>query len=86
VSHTTEVMVIFVKFVAYFAQNLVTMATSLDLQIAIRNVVFKLADNENGLLCNHTLVISCINAFMAIIVPKLVTMVTSLCSLCTRMS
>ena len=35
-SHTTEVMAIFVRLFAYFGQNLVVMATSLGL--AIRNV------------------------------------------------
>jgi len=57
--------------------------------LAIRNVFFGLVDHENPVISNHVPVISCRNAlyaFIAILVPKLVTMVTPLCPLCTGVS
>ena len=85
-SHTTELMAIFVKFwpilakiwlqiLAYFGQNLVAMATSLrPLQSEMSS--FDWSTMKTPVISNRILVISCRNAFMAILVPKLVAMAT----------
>jgi len=78
----------FCDFLAYFGQNLVAMATPL--RPYYRNVFFGLADHENPLLLVMTFSLSLVEihlyAFIAILVPKFVAMVTPLCSLCTGVS
>jgi len=81
VSHTTEVMAIFEIF-AYFDHRVVAMATSLRL-LQSGTSFFALADHENP-RSNHILVVSRRNAFVAILVPKLVALVTPLRPLCIR--
>ena len=83
--HTTEVMAIFVIFWPILAKIWLPWQRPLD------------PCNQKCLLCigrprkpptisNRILVISHRNAFIAILVPKLVAMVTPLCSLCTGVS
>jgi len=79
--HTTEVMAIFVISLAYFGKNLVPMATSLrPLQSEMSSLDW--STTKTPVISNHILVISHRNAFIAILVPKLVAAVTPLCPLC----
>jgi len=78
----------FVIFLAYFGQNVVAMATSLR---PLQSQMFSLNwwATKTPVISNHILVISRRNAFIcfiAIIVPKLVAMVTAVCPLCTGVS
>ena len=86
--YTTQVMAIFVIFWSILAKIWLPWQRRLDL--GIRNVFFGLVNHENPLLQVITLSLSLTEmhlcAFIAISVPKLVAMVTPLCSLCTGVS
>jgi len=69
----------FCDILAYFGQNLVAMATPL----AIRNVFFGLVDHIRVITFSLSLAEIHLCAFIAILDPKLVVMVTPLCPLCT---
>ena len=75
----------FCDFLAYFGQNLVAMATSLKpLQSEMSSLDWSIT--KTPVIINHILAISHRNAFIAILVPKLVAVVTPLCPLCTGVS
>ena len=83
--HTTEVMAIFVRSFAYFGQNLVAMATPLrPLQSEMSSLDW--STTKTPFISNHILVICGRNAFIAILVLKLVAMVMPLCPLCMWVS
>jgi len=65
----------FLSFLAYFGQNLVSVATSLRL-LQSEMSSFDWSTMKTPVISNRILVISCRNAFMAILVPKLVAMAT----------
>jgi len=80
--HTTEVMANFV----IFGQNLVAMATSLRHLQSEMSSLWIGRPRKPPVISNHILAISHRNAFISILVPKLVAMVTPLCPLCTGVS
>jgi len=84
-THTTEVVAIFVIFLPILAKNWLLWQHPLD--PCNQKCLFGLANHKkNPVIRNHILVISCTNAFIAIFVPKLVVIVTPLCPLCTGVS
>jgi len=86
VSHRTEVVTIFVRFLPIFVQNLVAIATSLrSLQWEMSCLDWPTMKIPH-VISNQIFDISHRNAFIAILVPKLFAMVTLLCSLCIRVS
>ena len=72
----------FCMILAYFGQNLVSIATSLK---HLQSQMFYLdwPTTKTPVIRNHIPVVSRRNAFICILVPKLVAMVTPLCPLCT---
>jgi len=83
--HTTDVMAIFVIFFAYFGQYLVAVVTSLwPLRSGMSSLIGR--PQKPGIINNQVLVISHSNAFVAILVPKIVSMVTRLCPSCMGVS
>jgi len=82
--HTTQIMATFVIF-AYFGQNSVVMATSLN-PCKQKCLLWIGWPRKSPVISNHILVISRRNAFVAILLPKLFAMVTPLCPLCTGVS
>jgi len=83
--HTAEVMAIFVRFFAYFGQNLVAMATSLR-PLHSGTSFLNWPSTKNPVISNQILAISLRNAFVAILVAKIVAVVTRLCLLCMGVS
>ena len=83
-SYTIEVMAFLWHF-AYFGQNLVVTETSLR-PLQSEKSSLDWSTSKPTVISNHILVISCRNAFIATLVPKLVAMVTPLCPLCTGVS
>jgi len=71
---------------AYFGQNLVAIATSVKPLQSQMSYLDWLTTKNTPVIRNHIPVVSCRNAFIAILVPKLVAMVTLLYPLCTGVS
>jgi len=70
---------------AYVGQNLVAIATSLK-PCNQKCLIWFGRPRKTPVIRNHIPVVSHKNAFIAILVPKLVAMVTPLCPFCTGMS
>jgi len=75
----------FCDIFAYFGQNMVATETPLD-SCNQKCLLWIGQPPKPPVISNHVLAISCRNAFIATLVPKLVVMVTPLCPLCTGMS
>ena len=83
--HTTEVMANFVIFWPILAKIWLPWQRPLD-PCNQKCLLWIGRPRKPLVISNHILAISHRNAFMAILVPKLVAMVTPLCSLCTGVS
>ena len=87
-THTTEVMAIFVIFLAYFGQNLVAMATSLR-PCNQKCLLWIGRPRKSPVISNHILVTSRRNGFICIysnFSPKIGCHGNTLCPLCTGVS
>ena len=84
--HTSDVMAIFVIFWLILAKIWFPWHRPLDACNKKCLLWIGGMDHENPLLSNRILVTSRRNAFIAILVPKLVAMATPLCPLCTAVS